>query len=143
MGPLDRTSTNFLLAVVTAAVLACLAATGLGLKFRLPEGGGRNPAIHEAAPGLSEAAVERAAGPEAAEPTWLGLSEESIEDIHFYLAVTLLALIVLHLVLHGRWLWVACKGREPKWQRARGVIFVVLAGLLLALALIPFWMPCR
>ena len=133
MGPLDRTSTNFLLAVVTAAVLACLAATGLGLKFRLPE--------HEPSPGLSEAAVEQAVGPEAAEPTWLGLSEESIEDIHFFLAVTFLALIVLHLVLHGRWLWVACKGREPKWQRAREVIFVVFVGLLLALALLPFWTP--
>lgn len=47
-------------------------------------------------------------------------------DLHTWLAYTVLALVVIHLLLHWRWLW-TCAWPRLKWP----VLVGLLAGLLL------------
>lgn len=80
-----------------------LASTGLILAFRLPPGsrGGRGLGL-------------------------LGWTRHDWGDLHTWLSYVAVALVVGHLAIHSRWLWVvACQRRWPR----------LLAGLALGLAL--------
>lgn len=76
---MKRNTINFLVDVVTLLVFFGLVETGLLLYFVLPPGSGKQ--------GLS---------------LW-GLSRHEWGDIHFWLSLAIIALIVLHVVLHWQW----------------------------------------
>jgi len=107
-----RTTANFWLDLVSFLVMVGLALTGGIMHYVLPSGTGN----------------------------WLtlfGLGRHSYGQIHFYLAVTVVLLLALHLALHWSWLcgFVAKSlGKEPPSKRARhlaGAAAVVAIGLLL------------
>lgn len=85
-----------------------MAGTGLLLAFRLPSGsrGGR---------GLSA----------------LGMGRHEWGDVHTWISYVFIGLIVLHLILHWRWLWQFASRRNP-WPILGGLG----AGLVLLIALL-------
>ncbi len=118
---------NFLIDLATFAVLSLLAATGLLLRFVLPPGsrGGRGLLL------------------------W-GLDRHEWGDIHFWLAVALGILILVHVALHWSWVCVtAARMFRPSVapftapsSRARGLWACVTAALL-AFALFGFLWTSR
>ncbi|MCS6771862.1 MAG: DUF4405 domain-containing protein [Kiritimatiellae bacterium] len=86
--------------------ISLMAATGFILRYRLPPGsrGGRGLEI------------------------W-GLSRHEWGDLHAWLAYVAIALVLLHLALHWKWLWYTA------WPGLKWPVLVgLLAGLLLVLA---------
>ena len=111
-----RTSVNFWLDLATLLVMIGLAATGGIIHFVLPAGTGRSLSL-------------------------FGLDRHEYGDVHFYLAVTVAALLVLHVLLH--WSWVcgvvgrAFGNPEPS-RRARttwGVVVLCFIALFLGAGL--------
>jgi hypothetical protein len=98
-----KTSLSRVLNLALWLVGGLLAATGLVLAFRVPPGsrGGH---------GLS----------------LLGWTRHDWGDLHAWLAYGVIALVLGHLALHARWLWIVASRRRP----AR-----LVAGLALGLAL--------
>ena len=133
MSYFDRTFRNLVIAAFAVLVLVGLATTGLALRYRLSEPPA-NPAP-SADTGVSSHAGE--------EPTWLGCDEDLLEDIHFYLALSFVALIVLHAMLHGKWLWAACKGPTAQWQSGRAALIAAFMALVLVLLLLPVLIPAH
>jgi hypothetical protein len=105
----QRPRINFYLDVTTTLILAALIGTGILLEWVLPPGvrGGR---------GL----------------TWLGEHRHFWGDVHFWLAASMIGLVVAHLALHATWIaqcWKRMLGslRSPlTW----GVIVVALGAIV-------------
>lgn len=111
----DKAKRNFWVDVATAFVFAAMLSTGILLEWVLVPGrfGGR---------GL----------------TWLGLDRHAWGDVHFWLAVALVGLIVAHVVLHWTWVkacWKRCLGS------ARSVRTWVAVALLATLVALPLLIP--
>jgi hypothetical protein len=113
-----RTNLNFLVDLLT--LLACLGMAGTGslLRFVLPPGtrGGRGLTLWE-------------------------LDRHEWGDIHFWTAVALLALLILHVVLHWTWVCVTLRGwfgratesltpAALRRQTVYGVVFLLALVLL-------------
>ena len=113
-----RASTNFWLDVVSLTVMTGLAATGGLIHFVLPAGSGHFYAL-------------------------FGWNRHDIGELHFYLAVTAVVLLALHVLLH--WNWICCviakmAGKNTpsrKSQTIWGVSLLLLIAVLLAGGL--FW----
>jgi hypothetical protein len=75
-----RNTLNFVVDIVTLLAILGMTGTGLILKFSLPPGSGGR--------GLS---------------LW-GLGRHDFGDVHFWIAVTLGVLLIVHLVLHWSWI---------------------------------------
>jgi hypothetical protein len=112
---MDRSKLNFVIDALMFLLLMAIAGLGFLMKYILPPGRevwatyGRNLNL-----------------------TWLGWDRHDWGQIHLYLALTLLALLVVHLILH----WSMILGLlarllpNPKVRHRVAVIFVIL-GLLL------------
>ena len=114
---LSRSGVNFWVDAATAVAIAAMLGTGILLKWVLPPGirGGR---------GLS----------------WLGEGRHYWGDVHFWISVVLVVLLVFHLVLHWSWI-TAC------WRRFAGslkspVTWAILAFLALLITL-PVLIPAE
>ena len=92
---MSRTGVNFVLDVVSFLNLLGLTATGIVLKYVLPPGAGYGRGYRGGR-----------GGGEASEQVreFLSLGRHDWGDVHFYLAVLFVVLMVLHLVLHWRWI---------------------------------------
>lgn len=86
--------------------LCLMLATGLILNYRLPPGSRGGAGL-----------------------TILGWSRHDWGDLHMWLGYAVCVMVVLHLVLHWRWLW---RCAAPRWQWT--VIVGLLAGILLAVS---------
>jgi len=87
-----RNTVNFIIDTACFLVLAVLAVTGFVIKYILPPGtSGRGQALHD---GLGREYIK----------TLSGLSRHQWGDIHFYLAVVFVILIVIHIILHWNWI---------------------------------------
>ena len=114
---MKRNSWNFLIDGLSLLVLLGLVWTGFLLHYVLP-------------PGVRGGQGLRLWG-------WL---RHDFGDIHYYLGWTMIALMVLHIVLHWRWVWATVRqffgrGREKirrRWRRvAAGVVLLVFLAVLL------------
>ena len=89
---MKRVTLNFIVDLVSFISLLGLAFTGFIVKFVLPPGsGGHGRQLHE---GL---------GREHIKALW-SMSRHEWGDIHFFLAVLFLALMVVHIILHWGWI---------------------------------------
>lgn len=106
-----RSSTNFWLEVVSLVVMIGLTATGGIIEFVLPPGTGHSHVL-------------------------LGFGRHDIGRLHFYLAVTAVALLAVHVLLH--WSWICCVAgkaiRHPAPSRRAQAAWGL--GLLLGVALL-------
>ena len=112
---LRRPQANFMIDLVTGIVFSAMIGTGLLMKYILPPGSRGGSGL-----------------------VWLGQARHFWGDIHFWLAVTFLALVVVHVWLH--WSWV-----KTCWPRFLGSLrspltIAVLCVMILLLAL-PLLVP--
>jgi len=89
---IKRTTLNFIVDLVSFVNLLALAFTGFIMKYILPPGtGGRGRRLHE---GLGQEHIK----------DFLSMTRHQWGDIHFYLALLFLILIVVHIILHFKWI---------------------------------------
>jgi len=100
--------------VVAFAALLFLAGTGAIMRFVLPPGSGHFSAL------------------------W-GMDRHEWGEIHYWIALTLLAIVALHLILHGRWIVHAVCGRPGERSGVRVAAAAAALGCLLALTAAPFF----
>ncbi len=100
-------SKSFVVDVLNFVVFVCLAGTGILMRYVLPPGSGRGRGGGWGYHGGREVL------------TWLGMDRHEWGEIHFWLAVAMVVLIVVHLIQHGR--WIACRfQRTPKECECNG-----------------------
>lgn len=89
---MKRGTLNFVVDLVSFIDLVCLALTGFVMRYILPPGtGGRGRVLHEGR------------GVEQIKELW-SMTRHQWGDIHFYLALLFLILMVAHIILH--WVWI-------------------------------------
>jgi hypothetical protein len=111
-----RTALNFWVDLATAVMFAGLLGSGIIMKWILPPGTCDAPGVK----------------------VWLGHSRHWWGDIHFWVAVTMLALMLVHIWLHWGWVvsvWGRLIGpaRSPKTWAAAGAMALLIA--------VPFIIP--
>jgi hypothetical protein len=89
---MKRGTLNFVVDFVSFINLVCLALTGFIMKYILPPGtGGRGCVLHGGG------------GREQIKQLW-SMTRHQWGDIHFYLALLFVTLMVTHIVLHWSWI---------------------------------------
>ena len=111
-----RTAVNFWVDLATAVMFAGLLGSGMIMKWILPPGTCDAPGVK----------------------VWLGHSRHWWGDIHFWIAVTMLLLMIVHIWLHWNWVlsvWGRLIGpaRSPKTWAAAGAMVLLIA--------VPFIIP--
>jgi amino acid transporter len=111
-----RPTQNFAVDVAVFVLFIALVATGFLMKYALPPGSGRAA-------------------------TMLALNRHEWGDIHFWIAVAMIALIAVHLLLHTKWIVAMVQGKNPLRRRRRAVLGTIAAVAVLALVALPFLLP--
>ena len=111
-----RPKVNFVVDSCGFAGFVLLTATGVLMRYVLPPGSGRFTTL------------------------WT-LDRHGWGNIHFWLAISLLSVLVIHLFLHWRWIATVVKGRPREGSGARVALGTVGLFALLALAIAPFASP--
>lgn len=107
---------NYLIDWAALALITSVLATGAVIEWRLPRGNGGN--------------------------SLLGLTRHDWGEVHLWLALALVALVVVHLILHAKWIMAmtvgAAKGGAGRARVAAAAAgCVVLVGILAAAFLLP------
>ncbi len=116
---MKRSTVNFLLDAMLAAALLGMIGTGILLRYTLPAGSGRMTAV------------------------W-GLTRHEWGDVHFWLALAAVGMVVVHLSLHWGWVvsmvrcGIAGQGSGATGGRARGVAAGATA-LIVCAGVAGFW----
>jgi hypothetical protein len=103
-----RPTLNFLVDAVAFVGFVFLVSTGVLMRYVLPPGSGKRTLV------------------------W-GLDRHDWGALHFWIAAAFLAVLALHLVLHGRWILSVLRGRPRQGSAARVALGSV--GLLAVVAL--------
>jgi hypothetical protein len=111
-----RAKLNFAVDTVAFMAFVLLIATGILIRYVLPPGSGH----------FSE--------------LW-GMDRHEWGEIHFWIAVTLLGSLVLHLFLHWRWIISMVKGHPSEESGGRMALASVGLVALVGLAVAPFFSP--
>jgi hypothetical protein len=111
-----RTATNFVVDALAFVAFALLTATGLVERYLLPPGSGHFQAL------------------------W-GMNRHRWGEIHFWIAMALMAVLALHLVLH--WNWIVCVVRGKRSEASGGRVALGVVGLVgvVGLSIAPFLSP--
>ena len=125
---MKRTTLSFIIDAVAFAAFLFLATTGILMRYILPPGSGRLEGMG--------AGVGAAGKPVTL--LW-GLTRHQWGTVHFWIAVTLMAVLALHLIRHWRWIACVVQGRPREGSGARvafgifglvGLMVVAIAPLL-------------
>ena len=127
---MKRTTLNFWTDALAFIGFAFLATSGILLRYQLPHGSGRMETIGE-----GQRAQEKPVS-----VLW-GLTRDEWGDVHYYIALGLMAVLAFHLVLHWKWIVCVTRGKpvEGSGYRLGFGIIGLLAVLLLAAA--PLFAP--
>ncbi len=90
---IKRTTLNFVIDFISFISLFSLACTGFIIKYVLPPGSG----------GGHGQGFRGGRGPAEIKSLW-SMTRHEWGDIHFYLSVVFIALVLVHLVLHWTWI---------------------------------------
>jgi len=123
---------NFFVDLLLYIGFVLLLATGLILQYILPHGSGR----------LTGSGTGQRAGEKIIAMLW-GMTREQWGEIHFWIAVGILVITLLHLVLHWRWIVCVLRRRKSSPDVSGGRAVIGLAGFfgLLAIIVVPFLTP--
>jgi len=113
---MNRPRLNFLIDAVAFVAFVFLTTTGVLSRYVLPPGSGRYATL------------------------W-GLDRHGWGDIHFWVAVLLLATLALHIVLHWRWVVTMVRGQRSEASGIRVALGVVGLLGLLGIAAAPLLAP--
>jgi hypothetical protein len=111
-----RPNVNFAVDSVGFAGFVLLTATGVLMRYVLPPGSGHFTTL------------------------WT-LDRHGWGNIHFWLAIAFLSVLVVHLFLHWRWIVTVSRGRPREGSGSRVALGCVGLFALLALAIAPFTTP--
>jgi Domain of unknown function (DUF4405) len=126
----NRPKINLIIDVVAFICAVLLITTGFLLEYVLPPGSGR---LGTEGFGIGPGGLGR--------PILLlwGLTRHDWGNIHFYLALSLMAALSLHLVLHWQWIVCMVKGKPREASGIRVAVGVLGLVSLIALALAPLF----
>ena len=128
---MTRTALNALVDAIAYAGLVVLATTGLMLRWQMPPGSG---GLHGMGPGSGAGA-----GGRPVTVVW-GLSRHEWGSIHYWIALGLMSVLVVHLLLHWKWIVCVLRGKPHSdvsgGRFALGVASLVLVTLLAAAPLL-------
>jgi hypothetical protein len=113
---LGKPAQNFVIDIFSLLAFVIMAATGFLMRYTLPPGSGRGATV-------------------------LGLDRHEWGGIHFWASVVLMVLLVVHLILHWRWIVAMVKGRKSETTVFRVTLSLVGVILLAVLLVAPFGMP--
>jgi len=119
---MKRPALNLIVDSLALAGFVLLGATGLLMHFILPPGSGGGPGGHRPALRI-----------------W-GLSRHQWGEIHFWIAVGVLAVLSIHLILHWRWVVSTVSGQEKKSSGPRALLGLLAFLALLSLLAVPFFL---
>jgi hypothetical protein len=108
-----RAKLNFVIDAVGFAGFVFLMATGVLVRYVLPPGSGRHTTL------------------------W-GLDRHEWGSIHFWIAVTFLCVVALHLFYHWRWIVSVVRGRPREGSGMRLALGALALVAVVAMALVPF-----
>lgn len=98
---MKRTTINMVIDATAFIAFALLVSTGLLVRYQLPHGSG-DP---------THGGFGRAAQARPVTLLW-GLSRHDWGDIHYWIALTLMAILAVHVVLHWKWIVYVVRGRQ-------------------------------
>ena len=113
---------NRIINAVSLMAFALMTSTGFLLEWVLPHGSGRAPAAEA---GRHQRAIY----------TVLGLDRHDWATIHFYISLSLIFLLCVHLILHRKWIVATAWGTHVNPQPARrrlitvGIVIFIFAVL--------------
>jgi hypothetical protein len=113
---MKRSRKNFVVDSLAFICFIFLVSTGVILHYILPPGSGHSKSI------------------------W-GMGRHEWGDLHFYFSVGFLAILILHLFLHWKWIVSLIKGRQRKTSGRRALLGMIGALAILAIALAPILSP--
>ncbi|HXJ94385.1 MAG TPA: DUF4405 domain-containing protein [Terriglobia bacterium] len=126
---LSRPNLNLIIDILALVSAVFLIVTGFLLEYTLPPGSGRlGTEGFGPAPG----------GPQRPILLLWSLSRHEWGNIHYWIAVSLMAVLSLHLVLHWKWIVAMAKGKPREGSGIRLALGILGLASLLALALAPF-----
>lgn len=118
---MSKAKLNFYIDTLFFVCLTLLISTGFLLRYTLPAGSGR----------ISGGGQGRSAMNKTITLLW-GLDKHQWGDIHFWIAVFLMLLLLAHLYLHWRWIVCMVKGQDCEASGFRALLGIAAAvGLLL------------
>ena len=123
---MKRTSFNILIDTIAFVALVFLTSTGFLMRYQLPPGSG----------GLHSTSVGHGAETKSVSILW-GLSRHEWGDIHYWISVTMMAVLAVHLLLHWKWIVHVMRHRqnqETSGPRFAVGVFGLVAVLMLACA---------
>jgi len=113
---IKRTTTFFVVDAIAFVLFALLAATGTLVRYTLPPGSGHFNTV------------------------W-GMDRHEWGQLHFWMAVGLLAVLALHVFFHWKWVVSMVKGRPREGSGGRFALAVVGVLALVGLIAAPFFAP--
>ncbi len=127
---MKRTALNFWTDAFAFIGFLFLTTSGILLRYQLPPGSGRTETVGQGARALTR----------PVSVLW-GLTRHEWGDIHYYIALTLMAVLTLHLFLHWKWIVCVARGKPAEGSGYRLALGVVGLISVLALAVAPLWAP--
>jgi len=125
----NRPKLNLMIDVVGFVCAVFLIVTGFLLEYSLPPGSGRLG---------TEGFGEGPGGSHRPILLLWGWSRHEWGNLHYWIAVSLMAVLSFHLVLHWRWIVAMVKGKPTPGSGIRLALGILGLASLLALALAPF-----
>ena len=116
MTKLKKSTLNFILDICSYISFVFLCTTGFLMYYLLPPGTGHRYQI-------------------------MGLDRHQWGDLHFWVSLFFLATIVLHLVLHWKWIWIMLRGKGKTQWSLRGIIGLTGAMLIILFFTLPLVLP--
>jgi hypothetical protein len=113
---MKRTDLNGLVDALAAVEALLLLSTGLLIWLRLPAGSGHGVAV------------------------W-SLDRHQWGDIHAWIAMTMVATLVVHLALHWKWIVCVVSGQDAATKRRRQLVGLVTLGAILFTVALPLIAP--
>ncbi len=107
---------NFIIDSISLAAFLILISSGIIMRYVLPPGAGRNM-------------------------TLLALDRHEWGGIHFWVSIVFIVLMVVHLILHWKWIVCIVKGKEKRFFRIRKVTALAVLFLVVFLVFAPLLFP--
>ncbi|MFC2125813.1 DUF4405 domain-containing protein [Bacteroidota bacterium] len=118
MARFKKSSLNLLVDILSYVSFVLLATTGFLMYFVLPSGTGFRYQV------------------------W-GLDRHQWGDVHFWASIFFLATILLHLILHWRWIWIMIRGKGNTGISRRGIAGITGSVIVLILFSLPLLGPIQ
>jgi hypothetical protein len=123
---------NILVDALSFVVFLAMVSTGLILNFILPPGSGRVERLMRGS-GRREQTIE----------LFMGLARHEWGTIHFYIAMTFLGFLIIHLYLHWTWIKAVSFGTKDRPQPLSRKLMAAIILVLMILSLVFPWLPAR